>query len=98
MPIAQPPETMTLRDLMTGLARFTNAQRNAQERDVVVPTPQQQSAARKRALLERARELGILDEVLELPREALTRRVNAAAREAEPEETEDDEVLDEDTF
>jgi len=110
MPVTQPTETLNLVGLMRGLAKYTQAQRDAQERDVVVPTPQQQSAARKRALLERARQLGILNEVVELPREELTRRVNrettitqleanrrAAGRVVEDDENENED-LDIDTF
>jgi hypothetical protein len=50
---------MNLTELMRNLSRFTTAQRDDAEADAVVPTPQQQSAERKRVLLARAAELGI---------------------------------------
>jgi hypothetical protein len=73
-----PSETMTIRELLTNLQKFPRAEVERIERDVVVPTPQQQSAARKRELLRRAVELGVTTVDADTPRYELSSAVAAA--------------------
>jgi hypothetical protein len=69
---------MTIRELLTNLQKFPRVEVERIEHDVVVPTPQQQSAARKRELLRRAVELGVTTVDADTPRYELSSAVERA--------------------